>query len=84
MYSKSIVRKVDNCGRISIPKEIRDRLTFKGEEIVRIYTDKNKIILLKNEPGCIFCHTKDDLVVYKKRLVCRDCLNDVVDILIDK
>ena len=48
MYSKSIVRKVDNCGRISIPKEIRDRLNFKGEEIVRIYTDKNKIILLKN------------------------------------
>jgi len=77
VYDKSIVRKVDNYGRILIPKEIRDRLTFQGKESVRIYTDKNKIILLKNEPGCIFCHHKKNLVVYKNKLICNKCIKNI-------
>lgn len=77
MKSISIIRKVDSSGRISIPKEIRDRLYFSGEETVRIFIKNNKLILLKNEPGCIFCHNKNDLKVFKNKLICNDCLLNI-------
>ena len=55
MKATGIVRKVDQLGRIVIPKELRKSLGIDLGEPLEIYTDDNKIILKKYEPqnSCI-------------------------------
>lgn len=45
MYTTGIVRRVDDLGRICIPKEIRRQLGIKEGEPLEIFIDiKNKMI----------------------------------------
>jgi len=55
MKATGIVRKVDQLGRIVIPKELRKSLGIDLGEPLEIYTDDNRIILKKYEPqnSCI-------------------------------
>ena len=47
MVNTGLVRKIDELGRIVIPKEIRRNLTIKDGEEMEIYIDENSIILKK-------------------------------------
>ena len=55
MKSTGIVRKVDELGRIVIPKELRNTLNIEEKDSLEIYVDGEHIILKKYEPACIFC-----------------------------
>ena len=55
MKSTGIVRKVDELGRVVIPKELRKTLDIAEKDGMEIYVDGNAIILKKYEPSCIFC-----------------------------
>lgn len=48
MYNTGVVRKIDELGRIVIPKEIRRNLGIKNGEEIEIYVEKDSIILKKN------------------------------------
>ena len=45
MEASGIVRRVDDLGRIVIPKEIRSNLRIKSGECLEIYTVDDKILL---------------------------------------
>ena len=47
MKATGVVRRIDELGRIVIPKEIRKNFRIKEGEIVEIYIDDNNIILKK-------------------------------------
>ena len=47
MQSLGIVRKVDQLGRIVIPKELRNTLQLNTGSPIEIFIDENKIILRK-------------------------------------
>lgn len=47
MKSTGIVRRIDELGRLVIPKEIRKNLHIREGESVEIYTDSENIILRK-------------------------------------
>ncbi len=47
MKSTGIVRRIDELGRIVIPKEIRNNLRLRSGENIEIYTDNDTIILKK-------------------------------------
>lgn len=51
MKSTGIVRKVDELGRIVLPKELRRTLGIKEKDPVEIYIDGDKIILKKYLPN---------------------------------
>jgi len=74
MKSTGIVRKVDELGRVVIPIELRRTLGIEEKDSLEIYVDNEKIILKKYEPACIFCHSADDMVNYKSKNICRECL----------
>lgn len=42
-----MIRKIDDLGRIVIPKEIRKELDITSKDKIRITTEGNKIILSK-------------------------------------
>ncbi len=59
-----ILRKVDELGRITIPKEIRDRFQIEKHTEIDISIKDDKIILQKNKdtycPLCLKrCHHED-------------------------
>lgn len=44
---RGIVRKIDDLGRISIPKEYRDSLRFETSQAVEIFMTTNDEIIIK-------------------------------------
>lgn len=59
MRSVGVVRKVDELGRVVIPKEIRDRFKIEEETDIEFFVDGNKIILQKQEKFvCLLCESE--------------------------
>lgn len=78
MKSTGIVRKIDDLGRIVIPKEIRRLFKLKeNSDALEIFVDENTIILKKYEPSCIFCQNARDIQIYKGRNICSECLKEL-------
>ena len=74
MKSTGIIRKVDDLGRIVLPIELRRTLDIAERDEVEIYMENDRIILQKFEPACIFCGSSRNLVYYRRKNVCRDCI----------
>ncbi len=74
MKSTGIIRKVDELGRIVLPVEIRRTLDIVERDEMEIYVDGAAIVLKKYEPTCVFCSRTRDVVAYRNKNVCRDCI----------
>ncbi len=77
MKSLGIVRKIDELGRIVLPIETRKRLDLSSGDGVEIFVERDRVILKKYEPACIFCGDADDIINYNDKKICRKCLNDL-------
>lgn len=74
MKATGIIRKVDQLGRIVVPKELRRLLHIDVNEPVEIFVDEDTIYLRKYNPACIFCGQAKNLTGYRSKLICKDCL----------
>ena len=74
MKSTGIVRKIDDLGRVVIPKELRTTLGVAVKDAMEIYVDGEKIILKKYAPACMFCDNANDIVTYMGKNICKECL----------
>lgn len=81
MKSTGIIRKVDELGRVVIPKEIRENLEILEKDPVEIFVDGNKVIIKKYNPTCCFCGETKKLSIYKEKLVCRNCINKIANFI---
>lgn len=79
MKSTGIVRKVDELGRIVLPIELRRTLDIAVRDELEIYLDDDKVVLKKYEPSCTFCASSRNLVSYRGRNVCIDCIRHMND-----
>ena len=77
MKSLGIVRKVDVLGWIVLPIETRKRLDLGPKDPVEIFVEKDRVVLKKYEPCCIFCGDADDVIMYKDKRICRSCLEEL-------
>ncbi|GAB7387233.1 AbrB/MazE/SpoVT family DNA-binding domain-containing protein [Bacillaceae bacterium] len=77
MKSTGIVRKVDELGRVVIPIELRRTLGISERDALEIYVDGERIVLKKYEPACIFCGNADDVITFKNKVICKECLNEL-------
>ena len=77
MRSLGIVRKLDQLGRLVIPKETRRVFNLNGRDPVEIFTDEDKIIIKKYNPGCQCCGDMKDVKEYKGIKICKKCLNEL-------
>ena len=74
MKSLGIVRRIDELGRIVLPVETRKRLELEPKDPVEIFVERDRIVLKKYEPVCVFCGSAGDAIVWKDKRVCRRCL----------
>ena len=79
MKTTGIVRKLDDLGRIVIPKETREQLYIAIKEPLEIFLDEEEsaIILKKYTPGCIFCGDMNCGKNFSGKMVCANCLTAV-------
>ena len=78
MKSTGIVRQVDELGRVVLPIELRRTLNIDKKDSLEIYVDGNNIILKKYEPACIFCQSSDDVITYKGKNICTNCMKEML------
>lgn len=78
MKSTGIIRRIDELGRIVIPKEIRKKLEIEIKDPMEIYVEGHSITLKKVEDNCIFCGKSKDLVPFKEKMVCKSCLETLL------
>ncbi len=74
MKSTGVVRKVDELGRIVLPKELRTVLGINEKDSIEIFTDNDKIILQKYQPACTFCSNANNIIYFGGKRVCADCI----------
>ena len=77
MKSTGIVRRIDNLGRIVLPKELRRTLRIGDNDSLEIYVEDEAVILRKYEPVCVFCAGSDDLVRHNGKYICFNCIKDL-------
>lgn len=71
---------MDELGRIVLPKELRNTLDIKEKDSLEIYVDGDQIILKKYAPACIFCSNAGNIVTFKGKNVCKECLERMKDL----
>lgn len=80
LKSTGVVRKLDQLGRIVLPKELRTVLNLKEKDALEIYVDGEQIILKKYEPACVFCGDAREVVNYRGKNICKKCLEEMKNI----
>ena len=64
-----IVRRVDELGRVVIPKELRKQLNIEERDPIEITCDGSSIILQKYENRCIFCGAVKPSIRYNDKVI---------------
>lgn len=77
MKATGIVRSVDILGRIVLPVELRRTMEITEKDSFEIYVDKDRIVLKKYEPSCIFCNSTENVNYYRGRRICNDCKDEI-------
>ena len=72
MKTTGMIKKIDDLGRLVIPKEIRTALDIEKDN-VEFYMEGDTLIVRKWNPHCVFCGGTDGLVEYKGKLICAAC-----------
>lgn len=80
MKATGIIRRVDDLGRIVIPKEIRRVNGIEEDTPMEIFVGKQGVIVLKKyTPGCEFCDSLENLVEFGGSKVCKECAKRILD-----
>ncbi len=77
MKATGIVRKVDELGRIVLPIELRRTLDIAERDPLEIYVDGDCIVLKKYQASCVFCNSAHDVITFKGKSVCPNCLKEL-------
>ncbi len=78
MKAAGMIRRVDNLGRIVIPKELRTVMDIKVGDTATFFVDNCQLIVQKYETGCLFCGNAKNNVEFKGKMLCRKCLEELI------
>ncbi len=70
-------KKIDDVGRVVLPKDIRDELGLSINEMLKLDVENNRIIITKAENTCVFCGKTSSLKSYMGKTVCEKCVKEL-------
>ncbi len=71
-------RKISAKGSLTVPSGMRRDLGIEGKVKVMLIPQDNGDILVKRIEGtCMFCGSYEDVVTYKGRFLCENCLKEL-------
>lgn len=77
MKATGIVRPVDELGRVTLPKSLRNHFDLKEKDFIEIFVDNQHIILRKYQPADIFTGEMDELIEYKGLKVSKKSIREM-------
>jgi len=77
MKPAGVVRKVDQLGRIVLPKSLRKRYQMNEGDPVEILVQGDHIILERYHPKCVFCGSIEAVKDFKDRYICGECIGEM-------
>lgn len=75
MKATGIVRRIDDLGRVVIPKELRRTHFIEEGDPLEYFVEGDKIIIRKYQPGCILCGNTESLHLFHGKQICTPCIN---------
>lgn len=79
MKTTGIVRRIDDLGRVVIPKEVRRNMGIVEGDPVEFLTKGDSIVIRKYLVGCILCGGhKPTTKLYPEKEICADCVSIIV------
>lgn len=73
LKATGIVRRIDDLGRVVIPKELRRTLRIKEGDPLEFFVTGDGIVLRKYTPGCVLCGSLDELHTLEGKQICLSC-----------
>ncbi len=77
MKATGIVRKVDELGRVVLPKELRTTMDIQEGTPLEIYTEGDAIVFKLYKPGCYFCGNTNIKIHFGGKPICRACVEKI-------
>ena len=76
---RTVVRQMDELGRIVLPRDFRNALAWKEETKVAIQLDGNRMVLFAEPSLCFLGGGKENLREAKDRFICKACITELTD-----
>ena len=77
MKEAKIIRKIDEVGRVVLPRDYRKALGWhEGTELSLICED-GRIILQPFQSCCILCENTTYLTQIHKKYICKNCIHEL-------
>ena len=73
-----IVRRIDELGRIVLPKEWRDINNIREKDALELHIDGKSLTLKKHNNSCVFCGNKKSLQMHNNIHVCKKFINVLI------
>jgi AbrB family transcriptional regulator, transcriptional pleiotropic regulator of transition state genes len=77
MKATGIVRRIDQLGRLVMPIELRRTLGIGIADPIEMFVDGENIILRKYQASCTFCDSTTDILEYKGKNICKNCMQEI-------
>jgi len=68
-----IIRKLDDLGRVVIPKEMRRALDIREGEGLAINLEGNGVIITKFTATCDICNSEEEVTQRNRAFLCGSC-----------
>lgn len=80
--SVMIRKKMDDLGRVVIPKDFRKQLGITIKEELEVYVKGKSVIIQKPTTCCNICNGNDNLHEFEGQLYCGNCIQKLSQILV--
>lgn len=77
MKATGFVKRIDELGRIVIPKDIRKALGVQNLDSLEFFMDDGSVVLKKFGETCSLCSNTEELSEFKGKFVCSECIKEL-------
>ena len=77
MKTTGMVRRIDELGRIVIPKEIRRSFKIKDRDLLEIFIEGDSIVLKKATSMCVICNSEEQIETVNDKFICQKCITKI-------
>lgn len=71
------IRKIDNLGRIVIPRDFRKALEISDWDELHLSLEGSTVVIKKATDQCTFCGSEENLISFKDKFICKSCLSSL-------
>lgn len=75
MKPTGFVKRIDEMGRIVIPKNVRQTINVTTGDSLQFFIDGDGIVMKKFSSACEFCGSDNDLTELKGKYICAECVS---------